>query len=77
METLIARCAGMDVHQESIVVCVMTGDTAEAPEVVTRTSPTMTRNLYELMTWLESKEVTHIAMESTGIYWRPVYNTFG
>lgn len=74
METLIARCAGMDVHQESIVVCVMTGDAAEAPEVVTRTFPTMTRNLFELMTWLESKEVTHIAMESTGIYWRPVYN---
>lgn len=74
METLITRCAGMDVHQESIVVCVMTGASHEAPEVETRTYPTMTRDLFELMTWLESKEITHIAMESTGIYWRPVYN---
>ena len=74
MELLISRCAGMDVHQENIVVCVMTGETNEAPEIETRTFPTMTRDLFELLTWLESKEVTHIAMESTGIYWRPVYN---
>lgn len=74
METLIKNCAGMDVHQETIVVCVMTEETDEAPVVETRTFGTMTRNLFELLTWLESKEITHLAMESTGIYWRPVYN---
>lgn len=74
METLIPRCAGMDVHQETIVVCVLTGEASDTPNVEIRTFPTMTRDLFELLTWLESKEVTHIAMESTGIYWRPVYN---
>lgn len=74
MEMLVARCAGLDVHQQSIVVCVMTGEADEAPRVETRTYPTMTRDLFELMTWLESEGVTHIAMESTGIYWKPVYN---
>lgn len=74
MESLIPRCAGMDVHQETIVVCVLTDGPNDTPEVEIRTFPTMTRNLFELLTWLESKEVTHIAMESTGIYWRPVYN---
>lgn len=74
METLIPRCAGMDVHQETIVVCVITGNTDETPVSEIRTFPTMTRDLFELLIWLESKEITHIAMESTGIYWRPVYN---
>ena len=74
MEALITRCAGMDVHQETIVVCVMTGEADATPETETRSFPTMTRNLFELLQWLESKNVTHLAMESTGIYWRPVYN---
>ena len=74
METLLTHCAGMDVHQESIVVCAVTGAAGDSPCVETRTFSTMTRSLFELLQWLESKEVTHIAMESTGIYWRPVYN---
>ncbi len=74
MEMLIARCAGLDVHQETIVACVLTGEADEAPRAETRTFPTMTRDLFSLMTWLESEGVTHIAMESTGIYWKPVYN---
>lgn len=74
METLNPRCAGMDVHQETIVVCVILGESGDTLEVETRTFPTMTRDLFALMTWLESMSVTHIAMESTGIYWRPLYN---
>jgi transposase len=74
MEMLVARCAGLDVHQKNIVVCVMTGEADETPRTETRTYPTMTRDLFALMTWLESEGVTHIAMESTGIYWKPVYN---
>lgn len=74
METLISRCAGMDVHQQQIVVCTMVDLENGSVEIETRTFPTMTRNLFELLQWLESKEITHIAMESTGIYWKPVYN---
>jgi len=74
MEALITRCAGMDVHRETIVVCVMTGEADATPQTETKSFPAMTRNLFELLQWLESKDVTHIAMESTGVYWRPVYN---
>jgi len=74
METLVTRCARLDVHQETIVACLLTGEADEAPHSETRTFPTMTRDLFALMTWLESEGVTHIAMESTGIYRKPVYN---
>jgi len=74
MEALVTRCAGMDVHQETIVVCVMTGEADAVPEVEIKSFPTMTRNLFELLQWLETQNVTHLAMESTGVYWRPVYN---
>ena len=65
---------GLDVHQETIVACILMGEADETPRSETRTFPTMTRDLFALMTWLESEGVTHIAMESTGIYWKPVYN---
>lgn len=74
METLVTHVAGLDVHKKTIVVCVMTGDADQEPRVETRTFPTMTRDLYEMLRWLEQKNITHIAMESTGIYWKPVYN---
>lgn len=74
METLHARVAGFDVHQENIVVCVMTGKAGGNVETTIRTFPTMTRDLFDLLHWLEELEITHIAMESTGIYWKPVYN---
>ncbi|MDF2669886.1 MAG: family transposase [Paenibacillus sp.] len=74
MEVLHARCAGMDVHKETIVVCVLTPSEDGQIESETRTFGTMTKHLFELLKWLESKSVTHIAMESTGIYWKPVYN---
>ncbi|WP_213426203.1 IS110 family transposase, partial [Paenibacillus dendritiformis] len=74
MEVLLERCAGMDVHQETIVVCVMTTDAAGEAHSEIRTFGTMTKHLFELLKYLESQGVTHIAMESTGIYWKPVYN---
>lgn len=75
METLLTHCAGMDVHQETIVVCTLISQ-KDSNDVQTeiKTFGTTTRELFELLTWLESKDITHIAMESTGIYWRPVYN---
>lgn len=74
MEVLIPHCAGMDVHQETIVVCALNTDDDGNVQSETQTFGTLTRNLFELLQWLESKSVTHIAMESTGIYWKPVYN---
>lgn len=74
MEVLLERCAGMDVHQETIVVCVITTDAAGETHSDVRTFGTMTKHLFELLKFLETHGVTHIAMESTGIYWKPVYN---
>src|SRR5262245_23872289 len=74
MEVMYPECAGMDVHQESIVVCTLTTDEVGEVQKDIRTFGTMTKNLFELLKWLESKTVTHVAMESTGIYWKPVYN---
>lgn len=74
MEVLLERCAGMDVHQETIVVCVLTTDSSGEVQSEVRTFGTLTKHLFELLKYLESHAVTHIAMESTGIYWKPVYN---
>ena len=69
MEVLYPRCCGLDVHQKTVVACAITPDSKE-----TRTFKTMTGDLLQLADWLVAKEVTHVAMESTGVYWRPVYN---
>lgn len=74
MEILYPKCAGMDVHQETIVACTLITNEDGQVERETRTFKTMTKDLFELLNWLETKGVTHIAMESTGIYWKPVYN---
>jgi transposase len=74
LDVLLTNVAGMDVHQKEIVVCVLSG-TEEGPlQKEINTFSTLTKSLYELLEWLEEKDVTHIAMESTGIYWKPVYN---
>ncbi|WP_201305441.1 IS110 family transposase, partial [Paenibacillus puerhi] len=74
MEVLYPQCVGMDVHQETIVACALiTGEDGRV-ESETRTFGTMTKDLFELLKWLEAKSISHVAMESTGIYWKPVYN---
>lgn len=73
-EVLVERCAGMDVHQKTIVVCVITTNPSGEVEREVRTFGTLTKNLFELLGYLESHSITHVAMESTGIYWKPVYN---
>jgi transposase len=72
METLFSRCAGLDVHQASISACVMIGEKEFSKEV--KRYGTMTADLRSLKEWLTSLGVTHVAMESTGIYWKPVFN---
>lgn len=69
MKQLLERCAGMDVHKKSVTTCAITPDETEI-----RTFGTMTRQLYEMIDWLEAKGVRHVVMESTGPYWKPIYN---
>lgn len=73
METLIERCAGIDVHQRTMVATVRLPGGAGGRTVITQTFGTMTADLLVLREWLQGHGVTHVAMESTGVYWRPLY----
>ncbi len=73
-EVVNARCCGLDVHKEAVVACVrVTGPDGKVTEDV-RTFSTTTRGLLELGDWLAAERVTAVAMESTGVYWKPVWN---
>jgi len=74
MDTLYPRCAGIDVHKANVVVCVRCCDRPGKPSEEVRTFSTMTRDLLALSDWLAEHGVTHVAMESTGVYWKPVFN---
>lgn len=73
MDTLIERCAGIDVHQRTMVVTVRLPAAGGGRAVITQTFATMTADLLVLRDWLAAHRVTHVAMESTGVYWRPLY----
>src|SRR5271166_4406390 len=73
MEVIIERCCGLDVHQETVVACVLIGAPGERPRKEIRTFRTMTRDLEALRDWLQELGVTQVGMESTGVYWRPVH----
>jgi transposase len=73
MEAIIERCCGLDVHQETVVACLLIGRADQKPRKEVRTFRTVTRELLALRDWLAAEACTHVAMESTGIYWRPVY----
>jgi transposase len=74
MDLVYARCAGLDVHKATVVGCVrVPGPRREDRQTKTRTFATTLRGLEELTAWLTRHGVTHVAMESTGVYWRPVY----
>jgi transposase len=74
MDTLFPRCAGIDVHKANVVVCVRLADQPAKVFEEVRTFSTMTRDLLALSDWLAEHGVTHVAMESTGVYWKPVFN---
>jgi transposase len=74
MDTLYPRCAGIDVHKGNVVVCVRRADRPGKPLEEVRTFSTMTGDLLALADWLAGLGVTHVAMESTGAYWKPVFN---
>jgi transposase len=76
METIHARCCGLDVHQKQVVACLLTSGPDGAPCKEIRTYGTMTENLLALLDWLVDAGCTHVALESTGVYWKPIYNLF-
>jgi transposase len=73
MDVMIARVAGLDVHQATVVATVRLPSAAGGRQLITHTFGTMTDDLVALREWLQAYEVTHVALESTGIYWKPVY----
>jgi transposase len=74
MEILYPRCAGLDVHKESVSACVLTPGPQAEPEKQIQQFGTTTAELRRLRDWLRAHGVTHAAMESTGVYWKPVFN---
>jgi transposase len=73
MEAIIEKCCGLDVHQATVVACLLTGKPSQRPKKEVRTFRTVTRELQAMSEWLRAEGCTHVAMESTGVYWKPVY----
>jgi transposase len=74
MDAILERCAGLDVHQETILACALTGTLDKKPQRTIQTFGTTTKELLQLADWLSEKQCTHVAMESTGVYWKPLWN---
>ena len=74
MEILYPRCAGLDVHKETVAACVLTPGPNAEPNKEIQQFGTTTGELRRLRDWLHANGVTHAAMESTGVYWKPVFN---
>lgn len=76
MDVVYERCAGLDLHKKAVTACRMVPGDGGQPAKETRTFGTMTDELLALGDWLAEAGVTHVAMESTGVYWKPVWNLF-
>ena len=74
MHVVYERCAGLDVHKRTVVACANTPDVHGQLHKERRTFNTMTADGLTLRDWLKGLGVTHIAMESTGVFWKPIYN---
>lgn len=74
MEAILERCCGIDVHKKSLTACLLVGKLSEKPVETVRTFSTMTIDLLELQDWLVNEGCTRVAIESTGVYWKPVFN---
>jgi transposase len=73
MQVVHERCAGLDVHKKSIFGCVLWFDEKGDKQQEIRSFGAMTAELLQLADWLKQHQVTHVAMEATGVYWRPVW----
>jgi transposase len=74
MDVVYTHCCGLDIHTKTVVACLITNTKGPEPVKTTRTFRTMTADLLVLADWLQQAGCTHVAMESPGVYWRPVYN---
>jgi transposase len=74
MDVIYERCCGIDIHRKTVVACVIVPGPTGAPRKQVRTFGTMTADLLTFADWLTTQGVTHVAMESTGVYWKPVWN---
>jgi transposase len=75
MEEILDKCCGLDVHRDTITACVMIGNGAQKRKEI-RTYPTFTSDIRGLANWLKSIDIKHVAIESTGIYWKPIFKVF-
>jgi transposase len=74
MERIFDRCCGLDVHKKMVVACMIVPGPDGIAQKTVRTFGTMTEDLLAMADWLQAHGVTHVAMESTGVYWKPVWN---
>jgi len=74
MDVLVERCCGLDIHKTSVVACLLVSPPRGEPVRAIRTFGTMTEDLLALADWLAGAGCTHVAMESTGVYWKPIWN---
>src|SRR5262245_27357963 len=74
MDILQRICAGLDVHKDTVVACVRWLDDRDRVHTEVRTFGTTTPDLLQLLDWLLARQVPIVAMESTGVYWKPLFN---
>lgn len=74
MQVVYSRCCGLDVHKDSLTACVLVFDEQGRRQVRKKEFPTYWQQLQRLKLWLYANKVQHVAMESTGVYWKPVWN---
>ena len=74
MDVIYPRCCGLDVHKRTVVACLLTPDATGERHKEIRTFGTMTDDLLALADWLTQAGCTHVAMEATGVFWKPIYN---
>ncbi len=74
LKMIYPNCAGLDVHKKFVTACRMTVDGRGRSQAELREFSTMADDLEALATWLAEGHVTHVAMESTDVYWQPIYN---
>jgi transposase len=74
MDAIYERCCGLDIHKRTVVACMIAPGSSRQSRKEIRTFGTMTDDLLALADWLAAEGVTHVAMESTGVFWKPLFN---
>jgi transposase len=74
MDVVYPICAGMDVHKKDVKVCLITREAQGRRRQAVRAFSTMTKDLLALRDWLQDQGCEVVAMESTGVYWKPIFN---